>query len=99
MSYLHSKAPPVVHGGLSPENIFVDDFGCPMISDYGMELICAHIASEVNLTAGSSTVNSYIPAPEILSPFTDDHPIYTFKSDVYDFGSLMVEVCLGMLLY
>lgn len=73
----------------------MSDDGRPMLSNFGIEPICQRIAVDITLTSGSALVNSYIPAPEILSPPYGDYPLYSSKSDVYDFGSLMLEVSFG----
>lgn len=64
-----------------------------MLSDFGLEPLCEYIADGLTLTTNNSSSN-YVPAPEVLSPKEGTGPLerYTTTSDVFDFGSMILEV-------
>lgn len=66
-----------------------------MVSNYGLEPICKRIASDIVLTSASGIVDTYLSAPEILTPPDSEYSTYTPESDSYDFGSFMLEVLSG----
>lgn len=67
-----------------------------MLSDFGLGPICESLADGLSLTYNPNENPNYIAAPEVLSPPDGATLIsmYTTKSDVYDFGSLTLDVSL-----
>jgi len=91
VKYLHSKY--VIHGDLKPDNVRVSSTGTAQILDFGMgKIVGVH---------GFTTVLSANPrymAPEFFSGEGDDDdaPVRpTFKSDIYSFAMLMLQVLHG----
>ncbi|KAG9003502.1 hypothetical protein FRB94_003085 [Tulasnella sp. JGI-2019a] len=96
LHYLHSHTPPIVHGSINPDNVCIVDDDRAVLSDFGLHPLCEYIAEGLTLTTNNSSSN-YIPAPEVLAPeeCSNAQERYTIASDVYDFGSMILEVLSG----
>ncbi|KAG8901199.1 hypothetical protein FRC01_009903, partial [Tulasnella sp. 417] len=85
--FLHSNS--IVHGAIKPTNVIIADDGRPMLMDFGM----AHDLrmAERNMTiADAGRENVGYMSPEII-----EEGNYTWASDVYAFGSLVLEIQSG----
>ncbi|KAG8862599.1 hypothetical protein FRB96_001157 [Tulasnella sp. 330] len=96
LSYLHTRTSPIAHGSINPDHVCIAEDGHAMLSDFGLNPLCEYIADGLTLTTNNSSSN-YIPAPEILCPEEGSDPLerYTVASDVFDFGSMILEVLSG----
>jgi serine/threonine protein kinase len=94
LEYLHSQNPPISHGSLDPDDIFVADDGFVKISGFGLKPLCEYITEGMTLTTSPGKEGGYIQAPEVLAP-DEDSEKYTTASDVYDFGSMIIDVLSG----
>ncbi|KAF9466746.1 kinase-like domain-containing protein [Collybia nuda] len=88
LKYLHAKY--VIHGDLKPANVRVSACGVAQILDFGM--------GRIDNTRGFTT--SFDPNPRYMAPETfpceDDSSIrLTFRSDVFSFAMLMLQVLHG----
>ncbi|MCL7022898.1 hypothetical protein MKW94_016975 [Papaver nudicaule] len=89
LEYLHDKAnPPVIHRDLKASNILLGPDYYPKLSDFGLAKLgpvgeISHITTRVVGTHGYC-------APEYASTGR-----LTFKSDIYSFGVLLLELITG----
>lgn len=86
MNYLHSKN--IVHRDLKPENILLDNNYYPKICDFGFSKITEGKLSKAKFSTICGS-RDYM-APEIMTPFG-----YTYKSDIYSFAIIALEVILN----
>ncbi|KIJ98335.1 hypothetical protein K443DRAFT_680863 [Laccaria amethystina LaAM-08-1] len=84
LKYLHNQA--VVHGNFHPNNVLIDDFGMPRISDYGVSTIQEVLKASTIAPMGQLR---YL-APEIV---LGESIIRASKStDVYAFACVGMEI-------
>jgi len=90
LSFLHSHDPPIIHANLKPQNVIINDItGKAMLCDFGMTAD-RHLA-EIGMTMDSSNYDFVAySAPE---SFAQDQG--TKETDVYAFGSLILEIMSG----
>jgi serine/threonine protein kinase len=79
LRFLHSAAPPLIHGDLKAQNVLVDRRFRAKVSDF-------ILSNEVN--AGLHRGSLYWKAPELLRQETQASP----RTDIYSFGMVMYEV-------
>jgi len=100
LHYLHSKQ--IVHGDLSGANILVMEDGTACLSDFGLSGMISEFFGASNF---SSTISGNIRwgAPELFAiPDTQDGTLpnrMSKESDVYSFGSIMLQVLSGKVPY
>ncbi|KIK64861.1 hypothetical protein GYMLUDRAFT_403232 [Collybiopsis luxurians FD-317 M1] len=93
LSYLHSRAPPFVHGDIRGGNVLVTADSKCVLADFGLSVAYSEsqIWSKTTMTNEKGTLRWM--APEILNPDESDNPALRRPSaDVYAFGSTVVEV-------
>ena len=86
MSFLHSHN--IIHRDLKPDNILMDDYLCPKLTDFGLSKI-KH-SNEESMTFQSSAELKGTPlyiAPEIWTSYE-----YTKACDVYSFAFIVYEI-------
>ena len=89
LTYLHSLPDPIVHRDISSANVLLyakQDSWCAKVSDFGS----ANFLAKLGTVAPGSVIYS---APEALDP-RQQGP----KMDVYSFGILLLEMCVGKLI-
>lgn len=86
LKYLHLNN--IAHRDLKPQNILINDFFEPILTDFGISR-----ENIDNMTTLTGTL-SYI-APEILV----ENPNYNEKADVYSFGLVVNEIYSGEIPY
>ena len=89
LAYLHSLPDPIIHRDVSSANVLLyakQDGWCAKLSDFGS----ANFLAKLGTIAPGAVVYS---APEALNP-RQQGP----KMDVYSFGILLFEMCVGKLI-
>ena len=81
MTYLHSKN--IIHRDLKPDNILMDDYLFPIISDFGL---AKNTEKDIKSTKKVKGTIKYM-APEILTKYE-----YTQKCDVFSFSLIVYEI-------
>jgi interleukin-1 receptor-associated kinase 1 len=88
LEYLHRGCNTrIVHFDMKPHNILLDDEFCPKISDFGLAKLCQSKVSKISMIGARGTVG-YI-APEV---FCRSFGGVTYKSDVYSYGMMVLEM-------
>jgi serine/threonine protein kinase len=88
--YLHTSG--VVHGNLSGNNVLIDSWGKACLTDFGLSTICGGLAQSAVYIGSPGAIRW--AAPELIIG-TGQHS--TFESDIYSFGSIMLQVFSGKL--
>ena len=89
LAYLHSLPDPIIHRDISSANVLLyakQDGWCAKVSDFGS----ANFLAKLGTAAPGAVIYS---APEALHP-RQQGP----KMDVYSFGILLFEMCVGKLI-
>ncbi|KAF8833686.1 kinase-like protein [Paxillus ammoniavirescens] len=103
LHYLHSKS--IVHGDLSGANVLVDGKGRACISDFGLSILLTRLGGSTYGTSSQAGGTLRWTAPELLDPQVpenEDNPLDvspTPQSDVYSFGSIMLQILTGKVPY
>ncbi|KAJ7961569.1 Receptor-like kinase [Quillaja saponaria] len=91
IDYLHQGCDQrILHFDIKPHNVLLDQNFIPKISDFGLAKLCCKDQSIVSLTAARGTLG-YI-APEV---FSRNFGNVSYKSDVYSYGMLLLEMVGG----
>ncbi|XP_028785482.1 PR5-like receptor kinase [Neltuma alba] len=91
LEYLHRGCNTrILHLDIKPQNILLDEDFCPKISDFGLAKICYKKESIVSISSMRGTAG-YI-APEV---FSRTYGGVSYKSDVYSYGMLILEMIGG----
>nr|KYP72152.1 putative receptor-like protein kinase At5g39030 family [Cajanus cajan] len=80
----------ILHFDINPHNVSLDDDMVPKITDFGLAKLCPKNQSTVSMTAARGTLG-YI-APEV---FSRNFGNVSYKSDIYSFGMLLLEMVGG----
>ncbi|GAU38747.1 hypothetical protein TSUD_158780 [Trifolium subterraneum] len=91
LEYLHNGCSSrILHLDIKPQNILLDEDFCPKISDFGLAKICQRKDSIVSILGTRGTIG-YM-APEVINRAFGG---VSYKSDVYSYGMLMLEMIGG----
>ncbi|AES80589.1 receptor-like kinase [Medicago truncatula] len=91
LEYLHQGCSSrILHLDIKPQNILLDEDFCPKISDFGLAKICQRKDSIVSILGARGTIG-YM-APEIFSRAFGG---VSYRSDVYSYGMLILEMIGG----
>lgn len=84
LAFLHNgSSSPIVHGGLTPFNVLLDDNFEPRVAESGIKDL-------LKVSARPEILNSVYAAPESLDTFNQGA-----KADVYSFGVVLLELVTG----
>ena len=91
IDYLHQCCDHrILHFDINPHNVLIDDTFTPKITDFGLAKLCPKNQSTISMTTVRGTLG-YI-APEV---FSRNFGNVTYKSDIYSYGMLMLEMVGG----
>ncbi|KAK8843221.1 hypothetical protein M9Y10_025072 [Tritrichomonas musculus] len=86
MTYMHSHK--VIHRDLKPQNVLLDEFLNPKISDFGLSKLTDFLSISMNIQSQRGLKGTPIcMAPEILL-----NENYSTASDVYAFAFVLYEL-------
>lgn len=91
IDYLHQGCNQrILHFDIKPHNILLDHNLNAKVADFGLAKLCSKEKSAVTMTAARGTIG-YI-APEV---FSRNFGRVTYKSDIYSFGMLLLNMVGG----
>ncbi|EOA23592.1 hypothetical protein CARUB_v10016790mg, partial [Capsella rubella] len=89
LEYLHNRCVTrIVHFDIKPQNILMDDYLCPKISDFGLAKLCKNKEESIVSMLDARGTAGYI-APEV---FSKNFGGASHKSDVYSYGMVVLEM-------
>ncbi|KAN0084345.1 Protein kinase-like domain containing protein [Tylopilus felleus] len=97
LQYLHSQH--VVHGDLSGSNVLVRADGRAYIADFGLSTLLTTVGGPSMATSRQNGGTVRWMAPELLDPQHSYPSALTTRSDVYSFGSIMLQTLTGNIPY
>jgi len=84
LRYLHSRAPPIVHRDLTPNNILLGDHLKAKITDLGVAKVMIQTPASRTMTRAPGTTD-FMPAESLA-----DKPVYGLPLDVFSFGGVIL---------
>ncbi|KAF8550663.1 kinase-like protein, partial [Imleria badia] len=104
LQYLHSQS--VVHGDLSGSNVLIGANGRACIADFGLSTILDEIGGSTFATSSTGKPRGTLrwAAPELLGlvdhgDAKTQHTRPTMQSDIYSFGSIILQILSGKIPY
>ncbi|KAL4198158.1 hypothetical protein AMTRI_Chr03g138780 [Amborella trichopoda] len=89
IAYLHEECEtPIIHCDIKPQNILLDEFRTPKISDFGLAKLLQH--NQTHTTTGIRGTRGYV-APEWFRNVS-----ISTKVDVYSFGVVLLDIICCM---
>ncbi|KAG8975430.1 hypothetical protein FRC05_005760 [Tulasnella sp. 425] len=94
LEHLHSSSPVVVHGDMKPDNVLIDQLGCPRIIDFGLSKIVEEDPSLSSIQSASlrEAGNARWIAPELL---LEEGASRSRQTDMYSFGCVALFMFTG----
>ncbi|KAF2249626.1 kinase-like protein [Trematosphaeria pertusa] len=86
LEYLHSAKTNVKHKDIKPDNIIVDEFSQPLITDFGISKRYPRAGEEV--TSGGQKYTPRYVAPEVVNK----SQMTGYESDVFSLGCVFLEM-------
>jgi serine/threonine protein kinase len=87
INYIHSLSTPIVHRDLKPQNIFLNEYLIPKISDFGISKYSNHnLGAFTQDQKGTPIYQSPEQFPQQNKPNVGKY------SDVYSFGNIIYEI-------
>ncbi|KAG9040871.1 hypothetical protein FS837_012986 [Tulasnella sp. UAMH 9824] len=102
IQYLHSRRPPIVHGGVHPQNILISEPDSAVLSDFGLANLWRLLEEDTSFHQSSGTGQHTVglapgakvgyTAPEYI---LDDTGEMESPADIYAFASVILAVMSG----
>ncbi|KAL5638034.1 hypothetical protein ACGC1H_002339 [Rhizoctonia solani] len=99
LRYLHSQNPPIIHGSLNAGKVFVDDNHQVKIGEFGLTVLCYHIAPQVPSIAFTGFSRWMSPELLDLNPDGDVSVEATVDSDIWALACTIYEIVAEELPY
>ncbi len=90
LAYLHSREPVILHQDIKPDNILMADDGHFILTDFGISTRTRNTIRKQTSTANNSLSPSYAPPEKFAAK-----PFSNAASDVFSFGVMLYELCIG----
>ncbi|XP_043199793.1 nuclear receptor-binding protein-like [Amphibalanus amphitrite] len=87
LSYFHSSSPPIIHGNLTCDSMFIQHNGLLKIASAAPDVIHQHVKT---VQPGQLLKNAHFVAPEEVTRTAVDER--RSKSDIYSFGMCALEI-------
>ncbi|KAG6375777.1 kinase-like domain-containing protein [Boletus reticuloceps] len=105
LRYLHSRS--VVHGDLSGSNVLIRENGRACIADFGLSMLLTELGGSTFAASSHARGTLRWTAPELLDLEIPEDGMEeesqriapTTQSDVYSFGSIMLQILSGKMPY
>ncbi|KAG8935599.1 hypothetical protein FRC00_010797, partial [Tulasnella sp. 408] len=91
LEHLHSRTPPICHADIKPENVLINDWNGPAVSDFGLSRVLQDLEVRSGFTTSETIKGSVRYMAREL--FSGQKP--SLKTDVYAFGGLILTVMSG----
>ncbi|KAG9034155.1 hypothetical protein FS837_002262 [Tulasnella sp. UAMH 9824] len=94
LEYLHSSVPLIIHGDIKPDNVLIDQWECPRITDFGLSKIVEeeHGLSSLRSASLRDAGNTRWIAPELL---LEEGVSRSKSTDMFSFGCLAFFIFTG----
>ncbi|KIO22919.1 hypothetical protein M407DRAFT_215698, partial [Tulasnella calospora MUT 4182] len=91
LEHLHSRNPPICHADIKPENVLINDWNGPAVSDFGL----SRVLQDVEVRSGFTTSETVKGSVRYMARelFSGQKP--SLETDVYAFGGLILTVMSG----
>ncbi|KAG8974661.1 hypothetical protein FRC05_006995 [Tulasnella sp. 425] len=95
LAYLHSRALPVIHGDMKPDNVLIDETGDAVIIDFGLSSVMeteTTLATSFTSASLQDAGNPRWMAPELLM---EEGCARSLSTDIYSFGCVALYIYTG----
>ncbi|KAG8713345.1 hypothetical protein FRC08_013376 [Ceratobasidium sp. 394] len=95
LRHLHELDPPVIHGGLNADKVYIGDGNVVKLGDFGLAMLAQEFATLVPTVSFDGLCRWM--SPELLD---NQHAlVFTLRSDIWALGCTLFEILSGQLPY